>query len=179
MKYLMNKILLSLTFTLVFIFTAYVVLFFYPIACRGAMDGPCEGLHTSLLVDTKNHKMWLCQENKSVGEFEVALGKGGVDKRKRGDKKTPLGAYALGSPRPSDRFHTFIPVSYPTQEQVSNGYSGSTIGIHGPLRAFKRFGSMTTWYDWTSGCLAVGTDENISEIAQWIKEQKVNKIFIQ
>lgn len=38
---------------------------------------------------------------------------------------------------------------------------------------------MTTRYNWTSGCIAVGTDEDISEIAQWIKEQKVSKIFIQ
>jgi murein L,D-transpeptidase YafK len=179
MKYIMKKLLVTSACSFVIILAVHITLFFYPVACYGANNDPCEKFHTSLLVDTNNHKMWLCQANRSVGEFEVALGRGGVDKHKRGDKKTPLGEYALGTPRPSDRFNTFIPVSYPTQEQVSNGYSGSAIGIHGPLRTFRRFGSMTTRYNWTSGCIAVGTDEDISEIAQWIKEQKVSKIFIQ
>lgn len=153
-------------------------LFFYTIACHEAIGEPCEGLNSSLIVDTKNHKMWLCQENKSVGEYEVELGSGGVEKRKKGDKKTPLGEYTIGTPRPSVRFGIFIPVGYPTKEQVSNGYSGSAIGVHGPTRAFKRLGSTTTRSDWTHGCIAVESDIAISEIAHWVKEQKVSKIII-
>ena len=153
-------------------------LFFCMIACHEAMGEPCEGLNTTLVVDTKNHKMWLCQENKSVGEYEVALGSGGVEKRKQGDKKTPLGEYNIGTPRPSVRFGIFIPVGYPTQEQVLNGYSGSAIGVHGPTRVFKMLGGTADCSDWTHGCIAVATDVAISEISQWVKEKKVNKIII-
>ena len=78
--------------------------------------------------------MWLCQENKPVGEYKVALGKGGINKIKQGDNKTPLGEYTLGIPRPSSRFGTFIPIGYPTQEQISKGYTGGDIGVHGPYR---------------------------------------------
>jgi len=156
----------------------FFALFFCTISCHGAMGESCEGLNTSLIVDTKNHKICLCQENKSVGEYEVELGSGGIEKRKKGDKKTPLGEYTLGYPRPSVRFGIFIPVGYPTQEQVSNGYSGSAIGVHGPTRAFKNLGSITTRSDWTHGCIAVESDVAISEIAHWIKEQKVSKIII-
>jgi hypothetical protein len=153
-------------------------LFFCTISSHGAMGEPCEGLNSFLIVDTKNHKMWLCQENKPVGEYEVELGLSGIEKRKKGDKKTPVGEYILGTPRPSVRFGIFIPVGYPTEEQVSNGYSGSAIGIHGPTRAFKRLASTTTRSDWTHGCIAVRTDMAISEIADWVKEQKVSKIII-
>src|SRR4030042_2205532 len=133
----------------------FFALFFWTISCHRAMGEPCEGLDTSLIVDTKNHKIWLCQENKSVGEYEVELGSGGIEKRKKGDKKTPLGEYTLGYPRPSVRFGIFIPVGYPTQKQVSNGYFGRAIGVPGPTRAFKNLGSITTRSAGTHGCIGV------------------------
>jgi hypothetical protein len=154
-------------------------LFFCMIAYHEAMGEPCEGLNTTLAVDTKSHKMWLCQENKSVGEYEIALGSGGVEKHKQGDKKTPLGEYNIGTPRQSVRFGIFIPVGYPTQEQVSKGHSGGAIGVHGPPRAFKNLGDIVTCFDWTHGCIAVGNDVAISEISHWVKEKKVSKIIIQ
>lgn len=156
----------------------FLALFFCMIACHDAMGQPCEGLDTTLVVDTKSHKMWLCQENKSVGEYEVALGSGGIEKRKKGDKKTPLGEYIIGTPRPSVRFGIFIPVGYPTQEQVLNGYSGSAIGVHGPPRAFENYSDIVTCFDWTHGCIAVGRDVDISKISHWVKEKKVSKITI-
>ena len=61
----------------------FFALFFWTISCHRAMGEPCEGLDTSLIVDTKNHKIWLCQENKSVREYEVELGSGGIEKRKK------------------------------------------------------------------------------------------------
>ncbi|HBG91891.1 MAG TPA: hypothetical protein DDX12_00265 [Nitrospiraceae bacterium] len=146
--------------------------------CHGAKTNPCEGHETSLLVDTKQHKMWLCQESKPVGEYKVAIGKGGINKIKQGDNKTPLGEYTLGIPRPSSRFGTFIPIGYPTQEQISRGYTGSDIGVHGPYRFFKWHGNSTAWPDWTRGCIAVGTDRAISEVARWIKTRKVARIII-
>jgi hypothetical protein len=146
--------------------------------CDGAKINPCEGYKTAVLVDTKQHKMWLCQENKPVGEYKVAIGKGGINKIKQGDNKTPLGEYTLGIPRPSSRFGTFIPIGYPTQEQILKGYTGGDIGVHGPYRFFKWLGNATVWPDWTQGCIAVGTYKAVSEVARWLKEQKAGKIII-
>ncbi|MEK7266991.1 MAG: L,D-transpeptidase, partial [Nitrospirota bacterium] len=52
------------------------------VLCYGTKINPCEGYKTAVLVDTKQHKMWLCQEDKPVGEYKVAIGKGGINKIK-------------------------------------------------------------------------------------------------
>jgi hypothetical protein len=163
-----------------FIFS--ILLFWSAVFCQAAetekQSTPCEGLETAIIVDTDYHKMWMCHENKIIKEFRVSIGKGGVDKRKQGDKKTPLGEYTLGTPRHSDKFGIFIPIGYPTWEQILNGFSGSDDGIHGPHPLFKWLGQIITWIDWTEGCIAVGTDDDIYEIAQWVIEQNVSRIVI-
>jgi len=146
--------------------------------CYGAKINPCIGHETSLLVDTKKHQMWLCQENKPVGEYKVAIGRGGLNKIREGDNKTPLGEYTVGIPRPSPRFGIFIPIGYPTQEQILKGYTGNDIGLHGPYNFLKLLGDIATRSDWTRGCIAVGTYKAISEIARWVQQRNVGKIII-
>jgi murein L,D-transpeptidase YafK len=148
-------------------------------ACHAEGEDPCKGNCVSLVVAAGPHKLWLCKDDKIVKEFKIALGRGGVDKRKKGDDKTPIGEYPLGTPQPSHKFGIFIPIGYPTDEQRAKGFTGSDIGIHGPSRIFKWLGRITTWFDWTQGCIAVGTDYDIAEITRWIKEQKVSKVIIQ
>lgn len=140
--------------------------------------GPCRENNVSVVVDTGPHKLWLYEDNKIVKEFKIALGRGGVNKRKKGDNKTPVGEYPLGTPQPSNKFGFFIPIGYPTDKQQAKGFTGSNIGIHGPSRIFKWLGRITTWFDWTQGCIAVGTDYDIAEIARWMKEKKVSTIII-
>jgi murein L,D-transpeptidase YafK len=155
-----------------------ILLFFLNGICYADGKEPCQGNRVSVVVDTGPHKLWLCADNKIVKEFKIAHGRGGVDKRKRGDNKTPLGEYPLGTPQPSNKFGIFIPIGYPTDKQLKKGFTGSDIGIHGPSRMFKWLGRITTWFDWTQGCIAVGTDDDISEIARWMKEKQVSKIII-
>ncbi|MFH1258397.1 MAG: L,D-transpeptidase family protein [Elusimicrobiota bacterium] len=133
---------------------------------------------TFILVDTKSGKMELWQDSKSIKKYRVAIGRGGVNKHQQNDNKTPLGNYSIGSPRPSRRFSIFIPLNYPTAEQISKGYTGGNIGIHGPHRLFKKLGTINTWFNWTQGCIAVGTEREILDIANWMKKQKVNKVII-
>ena len=139
----------------------------------------CLAKGAAIVVDTGAHRMWLCQAEHRFRDFPVAIGRGGVDKRTQGDKKTPLGDYELGEPRSSEQFSLFIPVGYPTKTQREEGYSGGDIGVHGPPRRWEWLGRLTTWVDWTQGCIAVGSDEAISELAQWVREQKVKRILIQ
>ncbi len=155
-----------------------MLLFFLAGVCCAEEKGPCQGNKVSVAVDTGTHKLWLCADNKVIKEFKIALGRGGVDKRKRGDNKTPLGEYLLGTPQPSNKFGIFIPIGYPTAVQRAKGYTGSDVGIHGPYRLFKWLGPITTWFDWTQGCIAVGTNDEVSEIARWMKEKQVRKIII-
>src|SRR5689334_14271887 len=71
---------------------------------------PCAGRGTSLIVLTEEGRMYLCERDKPIGHYAVSLGRRGTEKEKRGDLRTPLGTYALGTPRRSEKFGMFIPV---------------------------------------------------------------------
>jgi murein L,D-transpeptidase YafK len=124
-----------------------------------------------LVVDGKKKVLHLCEGGKSIKQYHVALGRHGLGKQQTGDGKTPIGEYTIGMPRPSKTFGTFIPINYPTLEQQAKGYTGSAIGIHSPHRYFKWLGPVTTWINWTQGCVAVSSDAQIKQIADWISNQ--------
>ncbi len=63
---------------------------------------------------------------------KVSLGRGGLEKSVQGDRKTPMGTYSIGAPRPSKRFFIFIPIGYPSEKQRVNGFTGGDVGVHGP-----------------------------------------------
>ncbi|MFN0063301.1 MAG: murein L,D-transpeptidase family protein, partial [Myxococcaceae bacterium] len=130
------------------------------------------------LVDTKEHRLWLCEADLAVKAFKIAIGRGGAGKRKQGDLKTPLGTYSLGSPRASTRFGIFIPIGYPTTEQSKQGFTGKDVGIHGPDRRFRWLGGANNWMDWTQGCIAVATDDSIEEISNWVNLKKIRDIHV-
>lgn len=138
---------------------------------------PCSDVGTAVYVDAAERRLWLCESGAAVESMPVALGRGGLGKRWEGDGKVPLGTYPLGAPRSSRSFHRFIPVGYPTPSQVRQGLSGGAIGIHGPSRA--RSGPLSTGMDWTLGCIAVGTDDEIDRLARWVRESRVQRIVIE
>jgi murein L,D-transpeptidase YafK len=130
-------------------------------------------------IDTARHRLWTCANGRAAGEYTVALGSGGVGKTQQGDAKVPIGEYALGQPRGSSRFHTFIPVGYPTAEQRRRGYTGGDVGVHGPARGYEKLpASINTSTDWTLGCIAVGSDEEIDAIAAWVRRTGAKTIAI-
>ena len=138
---------------------------------QGGKGSPCANRVAELFVVTSEHSMWLCENGQSRAHYRVALGSGGVGKHAQGDRKTPLGTYLLGQPRPSPRFGKFIPVEYPTAEQRSQGFTGNDVGIHGPDRRFRWAGRANTWFDWTAGCLGLGNDEELEKVASWVTEK--------
>ncbi len=145
---------------------------------QDAPSETCAGYPAALVVDTARRTMVTCRDRRTEGTFRVSLGRGGIDKRARGDRKTPLGEYDLGTPRSSARYGLFIPIGYPKPEQKANGRSGGDIGIHGPHREFLWLGKDSTDVDWTLGCIAVGTDEEIVEVARWVQEHNVTRVII-
>jgi len=142
-----------------------------------ATPTPCHRGETAVLVRVSDHALELCQDGRSVARHKVALGSGGIGKRQQGDGKTPLGLYPLGAPRPSASFGTFVPVGYPTAQQHRLGFTGNSVGIHGPPRGVG--GALTTTIDWTAGCIAVGTDAEIAAISAWIRDRRVRTVRIE
>ncbi len=144
-----------------------------------ALDGadPCAGKGTILLVQATSHRMSFCEASRQSRTFKIAIGPGGVDKRVQGDAKVPLGRYTLSAPVASKDYHLFILVGYPTPEQRRHGYTGSAIGVHGPPRCCRDASSTDT--DWTLGCIAVGTDDEIDAVARWLGDRRVGQILIE
>jgi hypothetical protein len=153
-----------------------------PAATRAAGSPPvppCQGRGAAVVVRTGEHALMLCDGGVQHARYRVALGAGGVDKRREGDERTPLGAYALGTPRASKSYGTFVPVGYPTQEQARLGFTGGAIGIHGPHRGFSALSSLNTVTDWTAGCIAVGSDAEIQAIAAWVRGRPHSRVHIE
>jgi hypothetical protein len=143
-----------------------------PAETRIRPDGNCPDTGPAVAVLTRKRELWLCRDGALEQRFQVALGQQGLDKRRKGDGRTPLGTYGLGPPRPSGQFGIFIPIEYPTREQARQGLTGGTVGIHGPPRGKAEPGFPTTAFDWTLGCVATGTDEDIEVIARFVRERQ-------
>ena len=133
-------------------------------------EDPCFRYETAVVVNVHARSLRLCELGATQAHYPVALGRGGTGKRTQGDRKTPLGSYALGEPRLSDRFGVFIPISYPTVAQRRQGFTGGQIGIHGPQRRFEWAGSWNTYVDWTDGCIALGTLDEAMEVATFVSQ---------
>lgn len=133
---------------------------------------PCTGYGTAILVDGSQNDLYLCRKNRSINNYSVAFGSNGLGKQKRGDNKTPVGSYRLGTPRKSvSGFHRFIPIKIPRR-------MGLYVGIHGPARAARWLGVLNVVSDWTAGCIAVSSDGAIEEIARFVKRHPGMKIHI-
>jgi len=138
----------------------------------------CRAGETGVVVDTTAHRLYLCTGGAAERSFAVALGVNGVDKRRAGDNRTQLGTYALGTPRASASFHRFVPVAYPTPAQARAGFTGSAIGIHGPPRGLEGASRLQALVatDWTAGCIAVATDDDIEAIIRWLDTRAVRSV---
>jgi murein L,D-transpeptidase YafK len=147
------------------------------IGCSGVWA--CPSGAPVVVVDAKASRLRLCADGAEAASFVVALGRGGIGKKRQGDHRTPLGVYALGSPRPSRRFHVFIPIAYPTIEQETGGFSGGDVGVHGPMFIFRWAGRLNTLFAWTDGCIAVGSNEEIDRIARWVNEKHPRQIKLE
>jgi hypothetical protein len=135
-------------------------------------DARCPASGDAIVVLSTVRELWLCADGAPSARFDVALGRGGVGKRRRGDGRTPLGTYALGAPRASTRYGTFIPIGYPTPAQAASGFSGGAVGIHGPPRGMAPSEYPLTGVDWTLGCVATASDEEIDAIARFVRERR-------
>ena len=163
---------------------AGLLLFAPAAAASGGSNAPdaCAGHEAAILVSTTEHVLRLCEGGTTAAHYAVTIRSGGAGKRKEGDRRTPLGRYPLQAPRASADFGVFIGIGYPTAEQRAQGYTGSSIGIHGPPRALARLRmkipASVLALDWTRGCIAVSTDSEIEAIATWVTRSHTRAIQI-
>lgn len=135
-------------------------------------------LANGINVDTSARILRICKHGSVVKSFNVALGNNGIGKKRAGDNKTPVGLYGLAHPRKSNQFKVFIPILYPTARQAASGYTGRDVGIHGPTQNSR-------WLTWlnrlpfaTRGCIAVGQNNHIEYVANWVKTNPGTKVLI-
>ena len=160
-----------------------------------AAASPCAGKGNSMVVRTSVHLLLLCKNDSVVRAYPVSIGAAGTPKRVSGDRKTPVGTYRLGAPRRSRKFHLTIPIAYPTAEQRRQGYTGGSIGLHGPganrpadtrtengPRAAgpgEEPGIRSGNRDRTGGCIEVDTNREIEEIVDWARRERPGVIHIE
>lgn len=101
-----------------------------------------------IVVDTKLSRLYLFENQnavpKLIKDYYVSYGRGGVEKTKRGDLKTPLGVYFTTGRLTDDqlppRYGTgALPINYPNAWDQRLGHTGSGIWVHGsPKDTFSR-----------------------------------------
>lgn len=80
-----------------------------------------------VVVESEASVLILYRDGRELVRYDVALGRGGVGKRRHGDEKTPRGRYRLLHPTSSRRFHHFILVTYPNIRDVRRGLNRGLI----------------------------------------------------
>jgi murein L,D-transpeptidase YafK len=152
----------------------YLIILMFFSATLFATSVTCS-LSNGINVYTSKRTLTICKHGNVVKTFKVALGYKGVGKKRRGDNKTPIGLYGLAYPRKSTQFDVFIPILYPTPKQVAAGYTGRDVGIHGPS---KSPGWLSNLPSATHGCIAVGKNNYIEYVANWVKANPGAKVLI-
>lgn len=120
-----------------------------------------------IVVDISSSRLYLFENRQGtpalVRDYYVSYGRGGVNKRVRGDLKTPLGVYFTTSRLTDEelpaRYGTgALPINYPNVWDERHGYTGSGIWLHGsPKDTFSRPPQAS------EGCLSL-TNQHFSEL---------------
>jgi hypothetical protein len=137
---------------------------------------PCADRGTSIVALGSMQSLFICENSSVVSVYNFGAGTCGFGKFAENDRKTPVGSYSLGEPRHSTLgFGTFIPIHYPTALQNAQGYTGASIGIHGPKILPPTIHGwlgpqLGASYNWTAGCLALDSYKFIDEVAKFVRE---------
>lgn len=140
---------------------------------------PCERLESIVVRKAERILVAACEGGGAL-RMPVALARVAGPKRMRGDRRMPEGEFRIAAPmRPSERFHRFLPIDYPTPADAARGLAegligqrthdaivrahregrmppqetalGGHLGFHGEGRRWRGSGAL----DWTEGCVAL------------------------
>lgn len=123
----------------------------------------------AILVDTARSRLFVFAnrggEPRYVTDFYISLGKNGVEKRREGDQKTPLGVYTIVSSK--EKLPDFygpgaFPISYPNEWDRLHKRNGYGIWLHGtPSETYSRPPRAT------DGCVAL-TNDDLRRLARYV-----------
>ena len=155
---------------------SFMVSIFFPVVLF-ASTATCP-LSSGINVHTTKRILNICKHGTVIKTFNIALGYKGIGKKQAGDNKTPIGLYGLAHPRKSNQFKVFIPILYPTTKQLAAGYTGRDVGIHGPTQSSPLLSWINNLPGSTRGCIAVGKNNHIEYVANWVKSNPGAKVLI-
>ena len=102
----------------------------------------------AIVVDNKRSRLYLYQNENGrprfVADYYISTGKGGGEKTREGDEKTPVGVYHVTASLPRNKLSDFygsgaFPISYPNEWDKRHGRKGHGIWLHGtPSDTYSR-----------------------------------------
>jgi murein L,D-transpeptidase YafK len=155
-----------------------------PAEREGRAAPPCRRIVYIEVVKSEHRLRAWCEQGASL-EMTIALGREPRGpKRVADDLRTPEGLYRVSDPARSSRFHTFLPIDYPSVEDAERAWRegrigpeqrdrildahrrrltppadtplGGAIGFHGEG---ERWAGDSASLDWTLGCIALSDAE--------------------
>jgi murein L,D-transpeptidase YafK len=122
----------------------------------------------AIVVDARRSRVYVYQNMggvpRLVEDYYTSLGKGGVEKAREGDQKTPLGVYHITSQIPGTKLPDLygwgaFPLDYPNEWDRLRGRTGYGIWLHGvPRENYARAPQAS------DGCIALANPE-IAQLA--------------
>ena len=97
----------------------------------------------ALVLDSSKSTLFVFENTRGtpryVADYYVTIGKNGFEKRREGDKRTPLGVYHVTSKLPQNKLTDFygsgaFPINYPNEWDMMRGRDGYGIWLHGTPR---------------------------------------------
>jgi murein L,D-transpeptidase YafK len=169
-------------------------------------EAPSQGVHPPKILEPEKTDPWVLIDSETdqlivhrkgaapIVFKNIAFGAAGVKEKQRvGDDVTPRGSYRVGWIRNSNKFETFIGLTYPSLPDAERGYRrgvinlatyerikgahvggrmppqdtrlGGFIGIHGVGKGSLEIHRLANW---TAGCIAVENSQ-IEELARLVR----------
>ena len=130
-----------------------------------------------LRADIDAHRLYLCRDGEAEHTYPIASGRNGGGRRHVGDARTPVGVFPLAGAQPS-RFFKRLPFGRDDKIERNGEVIITEVGVHGPSQDRRRWGVANVFADWTQGCLAVASNEQVTEIEQWRATHQADRVII-
>lgn len=173
----------------------FTIILLWTALCGALQAEPQSNEQRWIWIDTQNNTLRVMEGEQAVETFlNVSVGRNGTAYvRERGDGKTPLGTYHLRWINRDSRYHIFLGLDYPNDQQAEVAWRnavidfdtyydirralvkgrvppqdtplGGYIGIHGTGDTSER---LHKYVNWTQGCVAL-TNQQIEKLSDLVR----------
>ncbi len=130
-----------------------------PLMAAGSSER--KGIVDKVVVNKRNHQMFLMFKDKVIKKFWIALSDHPVGKKQfEGDRRTPEGTYTLDYIKNNSNYYKAFHISYPNAKDIANARAhgarpGGMIMVHGQPASGGKYQETVQRTDWTNGCIAL------------------------